>query len=374
LLSIHEPFEHTMANRFAPLIRRIAVAFLAGNAWCTVAQAQVGMTTYHVQARPVTMIYPTQAVSRPQTFGPFTIDVALNAAPLNQRQRLIVISHGTGGSAIADHALAAALARAGFVVAQPEHEGDNWQDTRLAGPESFQRRPQEILQVIDALAKDPKWSARLDLSKVGVHGMSAGGVTGISLAGGQWRMLNLVRHCQKNLEADESFCFQGAKDGAARAQRQSGYDQARYVPEFFLPDTLKTLHGGRAPVKDSTEARPDLRIASVTLAVPLAAIFSAESLARIRVPVGVVSAQRDEVLVPRFHSDHLLAHCKTCTRLADLPGAGHFDLLWPWPEPVAREVAAMQVRGGAPVPGFDGRLRETAHAKIVVFHRQHLNP
>ena len=338
------------------------------------AQAQVGMSTWPVQARPVTLIYPTQAVSRPQTFGPFTIDVALNAAPLNQRQRLIVISHGTGGSAIADHALAAALARAGFVVAQPQHEGDNWQDTRLAGPESFQRRPQEVIQVIDALAKDPKWSARLDLARVGVHGMSAGGVTGISLAGGQWRTLNLLRHCQAHLKADESFCFQGAKDGAARAERQAQYDRARYVPEVFLPAGLKTVHGGRTPAKHSAEVRPDPRIASVTLAVPLSSIFTAESLARIRVPVGVVSAQRDEVLVPRFHSGHLLAHCKACTLLADLPGAGHFDVLWPWPETVAREVAAQQVRGGAPVPGFDGRLRDAAHAKIVAFHRQHLQP
>lgn len=358
----------------APANTLRALAALVTGLAALPAQAQVGMSTWHVQARPVTLVYPTQAESRPQSFGPFTIDVALNAAPLERRQRLVVISHGTGGSAIADHALAAALARAGFVVAQPQHEGDNWQDTRLAGPESFRRRPQEVAEVIDALARDPKWSARLDLAKVGVHGMSAGGVTGIALAGGQWRMLTLVRHCQKNLKADESFCFQGAKDGAARAQRQSGYDQARYVPEFFLPATLKTLYGGRTPTKDSAEVRPDPRIASVTLAVPLAAIFSAESLARIRVPVGVVSAQRDEVLVPRFHADHLLAHCKTCTRLADLTGAGHFDVLWPWPEPVAREVAALQVRGGAPVPGFDPALRSDAHARIVAFHRKHLQP
>jgi predicted dienelactone hydrolase len=338
------------------------------------AQAQVGMTTWHVQARPVTLIYPTPAVSRPQSFGPFTIDVALNAAPRDQRQRLIVISHGTGGSAIADHALAAALARAGFVVAQPQHEGDNWQDTRLAGPESFQRRPHEVIQLIDALAKDPKWSARLDLSQVGVHGMSAGGVTGLSLAGGQWRLLDLLRHCQVHPKEDESFCFQGARDGAARAERQARYDRARHVPGFLLPAEVTALHGGRTPTKDSAEVRPDPRIASITLAVPLANIFSPESLARIRVPVGVVGAQRDEVLVPRFHSGHLLANCKACTRLADLPGAGHFDLLWPWPESVAREVAALQVRGGAPVPGFDARQREAAHAKIVAFHRQHLRP
>ncbi len=336
--------------------------------------AQVGMTEWRAGALPVTLVYPTEAPTRPQSFGPFSIDVALNAPALNQRQRLIVISHGTGGSAIADHALAATLARAGFVVAQPLHAGDNSQDSSQAGPVAFERRPREVSQVIDAIAKDPVWSTRLDLSKVGVHGMSAGGVTGLSLAGAQWRMLNLIRHCNANAQADESFCFQGAKDGKARAERQASYGRAKYVPEIFLPAELKALHGGSTPTRDQPDPRPDPRVAAVSLAVPLAVIFSPESLARIRIPVGVVSAQRDEVLVPRFHSARVLAHCKTCTLLADLPGAGHFDVLWPWPESTAREVAARQVRGGLPVPGFDPRLREAAHARIAAFHRQHLLP
>lgn len=338
------------------------------------AHAQVGQRQLQVGALPVTLTYPTAATAQTQTLGPFTIQVALNAPPRDQRQRLVVISHGTGGSAIADHALADKLARAGFVVAQPLHEGDNFRDQRLAGPESFDRRPREVTQVIDALARDPLWSSRLALDKVGVHGMSAGGVTGIALAGGQWRLLNLIRHCNHNAQADESFCFQGARDGAARAERQARYDQARWWPDFVLPAELKTLHGGRTPSADQPDPRPDPRVAAVTLAVPLAVIFSPESLTRIRIPVGVVSAQRDEVLVPRFHSDHLLRHCSSCTRLADLPGAGHFDLLWPWPDTVARDVGAQQVRGGLPVPGFDGRLREAAHDRIVAFHRQHLLP
>jgi pimeloyl-ACP methyl ester carboxylesterase len=110
------------------------------------------------------------------------------------------------------------------------------------------------------------------------------------------------------------------------------------------------------------------------MAVPVAAIFSPESLARIRIPVGVVGAQQDEVLVPRFHSARVLAFCKTCTLLADLLGAGHFDVLWPWPERVAHAVAAEQVRGGLPMTGFDASLREAAQARTVVFHRQHLLP
>lgn len=336
------------------------------------AAAQVGLRTTSFGDLPVTLVYPTDAPAVATAYGPFTLEVAPDAEPRAGRHRLVVMSHGTGGSALPDHALARTLALNGFVVAQPQHRGDNHLDSSQAGPVAFERRPREVSEVIDALAADPRWSARLRLDRVGVHGMSAGGVTGLALAGAQWRTLNLVQHCQAHAADDEGFCFNGAPRGEARAQRQAGFDRARGVPEEHLPAALRALQGGRAPGPESTDPRPDPRIASVTLAVPVAAIFSAESLARIPVPVGVVSAQRDEVLVPAFHSDHVLRHCGRCTRLADLPGAGHFDLLWPWPPSVAREVAATQVRGGEPVPGFDGRLREAAQARIAAFHREHL--
>lgn len=352
-------------------LRTLAVG-LAGMT-ALAAQAQVGLMHWHAQARPVTLVYPTEAASRPTAFGPFTLDVAMNAAPSAGRRRLIVMSHGTGGSPVPDHALAATLARAGFVVAQLVHEGDNHQDQRMAGPESFQRRPQEAIRVIDALAADPVWSARLDLSRVGVHGMSAGGVTALSLAGAQWRTLNLVRHCNAHPKDDEAFCFNGALTPERRAERQARFDRAKWWPDLVLPAEIKVWHGGRTPSDTQPDPRPDPRIASVTAAVPVSAIFSADSLARIRVPVGIVSAQRDEVLVPRFHSDHVLRHCSACKRLADLPG-GHFDVLWPWPDSVAREVAAQQVRGGLTTPGFDPALRATAHARIAAFHRENLAP
>jgi predicted dienelactone hydrolase len=140
-----------------------------------------------------------------------------------------------------------------------------------------------------------------------------------------------------------------------------------------LPAELKTWHGGRSPSGERDDPRPDQRIASVTAAVPVAAIFSTDSLRRISVPVGLVSARSDTVLVPRFHSGHVLAHCRRCELLAELP-AGHFDVLWPWPDAVASVVAAQQWRGGEPTPGFDAALRDQAHDRIVSFHRRHLMP
>lgn len=335
-------------------------------------RAQVGLSELRLADLPVTLVYPTAAIASPQAMGPITIEVARDAAPIPGRHRLVVMSHGTGGSVGVDHALAATLARAGFVVAQPLHAGDNFRDQSQAGPVAFHQRPLEVSRVIDALANDPAWSARLSLDQVGVHGMSAGGVTGLALAGAQWRLLDLVRHCERALEADLGFCLQGAKDPAKRAERSAQFAAVRGVPDAHLPEVMKVVHGGLTPTGAAPDPRPDPRIAAVTLAVPVAAPFTAESLARVRIPVGLVRADQDQVLVPRFHTDHVLASCRSCTLLADLPGAGHFDVLWPWPPAVARQVAEGQVRGGEVNPSFDPSLRQAAHDRIAAFHRRHL--
>lgn len=348
----------------------LAAALASGTAG-----AQIGLAQFDAGGMPVTLTYPTAAVASPQHFGPVTLTVAPDAAlAAGAPRRLVVLSHGTGGSATVDHDLAATLARAGFVVAQPLHAGDNFADTSKAGPESWQRRPGEVSRVIDALAADPRWAPRLKLDRVGVHGMSAGGGTALVMAGGQWRLADLVRHCQAQGDADIGFCYNGLADAAAQAQRRAQYDSARGVPDLFLPAPMTRLQGGRTPAAEGADPRPDARVAAVTVAVPVAAMFTPESLARIRVPVGVVAAQRDQMLVPAWHSSRLLQACSACSLLADLPGAGHMDLLSPLPAGIAQDEAARQPRGGAPEAGFDTRLRDAAFQAVADFHRRHLGP
>ncbi len=365
-----------------PPLRRALAGLCLATCLIAPAAAQVGRSEHETQGLRYALVYPTQQQGQATVFGPVTLDVAVNAPPSlpeGGRRRLVVMSHGTGGSGLTDHALAAALVREGLVVAQPLHRGDHAGDTRDAGPVSFRRRPGEVSEVVDALAADPQWGPRLALDRVGVHGMSAGGVTALALAGAQWRLLNLVQHCQQQGEADAGFCMQGAVTPAARQERQARFDAARGVPEAYLPPELTGWHGGRsaaaaAPGQTTAghDPRPDPRIAAVTLAVPVAAVFSASSLAGIQVPVGVVSARRDQVLLPAFHADHVLAHCKACVPLAELRGGGHFDVLWPWPPAIASAVAASQQRGGAPEPGFDAAEREAAQAQLARFLREQL--
>lgn len=340
----------------------------------------VGMRQIQSGGMTITLVYPTAAVAQDVTYGAFTVHIASNAAPLpaastaaSGKRALIVLSHGTAGSALPEHTLAATLARAGFVVAQPEHRGDNWQDFSKAGPESWKTRPQDVSETIDAVARDPALAPLVDTRRVGVHGMSAGSVTGLVLAGAQWRMLNLVQHCAQNLDADIGFCLNGlAAHPTVQLLRKTQFAMGRMLTETTAPTHFKTLHGGASP-STSSDPRPDPRVVAVSLAVPVGVIFTPESLARIRIPVGLSTAGKDSVLLPRFHSQHVLQHCKTCTTLSDHSQAGHFDWLSPWPASIANTVAATQMRGGLPNPAFTAEDRQKAFDQIALFFTQKLS-
>lgn len=366
---------HTISRAYG--LRRRALAWLT--LWPLLslaalqAQAGVGMTELTAGDLPVTLVYPSDAPETTLKRGDFEMRVALDGAPsaASAPRRLVVMSHGTGGSAVSDHEMAATLARAGFVVAQPLHAGDNFKDLSKAGPVSWDTRPQEISRVIDVLAAHPVWGPRLQTDRVGVHGMSAGGGTALVMAGAQWTVLQLARHCMAHADEDFGFCFTGLTTPERQAERRAVYESLRGAPEAFLPASLKALHGGRSPA-DSADPRPDPRVAAVSAAVPVSAMFTPESLARVAVPVVVVRAARDQWLLPAFHTDHVLRHCKTCSLLVNLEGAAHMDLLGPWPESAARTVAAQQARGGNTEPGFDPRARAAAFQAVADFFVQHL--
>ena len=320
-----------------------------------VLQAQTGMIDLKDAAMPITVVYPTAAVASVQSLGPFEIKVALGAAPAKGNGRLIVLSHGTGGSAITSFDLASTLAAAGFVVASPEHQGDNWRDQKLAGPESWKLRPAEVSKTIDRVMADPRFAPLLDASKVGVHGMSAGGVSALAQAGGQWSMASLVRHCGANLKADIGFCLYGLRTPEEREKRAQSF-----AVTSNLPASLETL----------SPAERDARVGAVALSVPLSVIFTDESLAAIRIPVGIVEATDDDVLVPRFHSSRVLKACGSCKAIDTLTGANHFDLLSPWPESIGQQLAGLG--GGAYQSKFDRARLPASYQRIATFFERTL--
>jgi len=119
------------------------------------------------------------------------------------------------------------------------------------------------------------------------------------------------------------------------------------------------------------QSHNDARIAAVVASVPAAADFDLATLAHPRVPLGLVTATGDRWLLPRFHSDPLLAACPGCELLADLQGAGHGALLAPLPS--RDEFSALACELMCDPPGFD-RPAATARwvGATVDFFRRHL--
>jgi predicted dienelactone hydrolase len=335
-----------------PLLAALStILVLCGNAF-----AQVGITGIPGDTAPITVVYPTAAPTTVQRLGPFEIDAALDAPAQRGNGRLVMISHGSRDWVMTNFLLASTLAHAGFVVAIPEHRGDNWRETGDSGPESWKRRPREISRAIDAVSRDVRFGPLVNTDKVGVYGMSAGGLTALLLAGADWNLATFFRHCAAHATDDASLCLNGRPSAAeADAQRMRAYSGP-------LPQGAEDLQAG-------ARAR-DPRIAAAVAGVPVGAILTPASLAAIRIPVGIVEAQVDRMLNRAYHSAQVLKSCGACVRLDSIPGASHLDLLAPWPEPIAKATAG--VRGAERNAAVDDARRTEAYVRVAEFFRRHL--
>jgi predicted dienelactone hydrolase len=328
---------------------------------CAWAEAGVGLTELPGLKGdgPVTVYYPSTKPDQPLQRGPFSLNLDWQGPPARGNGRLVVISHGSGGAPWVHADLARALVDAGFVVAMPEHHGDNYKEPTHPGPESWKLRPAEVSRAIDAVAQDARFAPLLSLDKVGMYGMSAGGHTALVLAGGRWSPALFARHCEAHITQDFPACaglITGLKGNFLDGLKQS---VVRSVIRYRFDDATWYTHA-------------DPRIQAIVAGVPFAADFETASLARPRVPLALVTAGRDKWLAPQFHSGPVLQGCKSCEHIADLPTAGHGALLSPLPPldklgPIAADLM------GDP-PGFDRSQLPQVDRKIVAFLRAHLLP
>ena len=143
--------------------------------------------------------YPSQAEPFDFAMGPFTPHVAMGAAVAGEHLPLVVISHGTGGANLTHFDTATALADAGFVVVALQHPGDNYQDSGTAfSAQNFLNRPRQVSAVLDFMLKDWAGHAAIDPQRIGMLGHSAGGATGLLLAGGVLEWRQVVAYCRAN--------------------------------------------------------------------------------------------------------------------------------------------------------------------------------
>ncbi len=309
---------------------------------------------------PVTLFYPSSSPvgQGVQRMGQ-TLPLAWQGTPQRGNGRLIVISHGSGGSPWVHAGMARALVQAGYVVALPQHLNDNHQDAVDAGPRSWKRRPAEVSRAIDAVAGDVRFAPLLALDKVGMYGMSAGGHTALTLAGGRWSPAQYLRHCEAHIADDFQTCA-----GNSMLLNGGWLDGAKQTlvlwhARWFMQDEIWYQH-------------TDPRIAAVVAGVPFAADFDVTSLATPKVPLGLVTARQDVWLQPRFHSKPVLQAClPRCEWLMDVADGGHSALLSPAPPDLSGTMARLV---GDP-PRFDRQRQVPAiEAKVVDFFARQLSP
>jgi predicted dienelactone hydrolase len=190
-----------------------------------------------------------------------------------------------------------------------------------------------------------------------MYGMSAGGHTALTLAGGRWSPAQLLQHCEAHISEDFQTCAGlstslsgGALDGLKKRI-------ALWVLSSKLSDATWYSH-------------TDPRISAIVAGVPFAADFDGSSFAKLRVALGIVTAKEDHWLIPKFHSDRILQMCPACVRVADIENGGHGALLSPLP-PDRTGLIAKLINDP---PGFD-RLRTVpdVEGKIAAFFLTHLS-
>ena len=268
----------------------------------------------------VTVWYPAAdtAIETPQTIGPpgkplFEAGSATPHAafaPSLDPFPLILLSHGTGGSALQLAWLGTALARAGFIAAAVDHPGNN----AVTGytPEGFAlwwERATDLSDVLDAMLADKQFGPHIDKDRIGAAGFSLGGYTVLELAGARTDITTFFDLCHK--DPNNLVCH------TPEMKEMPGPDQ-------MLESIRKT--SGESLARSADNFR-DPRIHAVFAIAPaLGFTQTAESLHQIRVPVAVVVGSADPIAPAATNASLIKAHVRGA-RETILPNVAHYTFL-----------------------------------------------
>ena len=297
-----------------------------------------GMRTMTVRnadhpSMPVALFYPSKSPTKTMRLGPYAPVLAFNGVPELPLKGIVLVSHGSGGGQLAHHNLAVRLAQSGYLVAAPQHPGDNWEDRSLVlADDYFAERPRQLSRLLDALLIDPLWRDALAGLPVGALGHSVGGFSVIALAGGMGDPQQMLRHCAATAD-DQLFCqLVGDPHGPAGSND----------PDLAVN---KASEAGSAAINFDVQ---DKRIRAVFAMAPPGVAFAEDSLKRIKVPLRIITAEKDIVSPPKYHGDWLRARLPQAA-FEEVPNAGHFAFMAP---PVEQLMSDAGNPGENP-PGFD---------------------
>ena len=287
--------------------------------------------------------YPSDGGPTQQPLGLFQQNIAFYGPLKGSGLPLIVISHGTGGSAAGHYDTALALADAGFVVVALSHTGDNYKDRSYSfTPRNFIDRPKHISRVIDFMLNTWDGHDHIDPARIGMFGHSAGGATALITIGGN-----------PDLYLAALFCRDHQEDWGCQQSRN-------------LPDSAQPQAADWAPV----DWHHDPRVKAAAIAAPaIGMTFARVSLENVTAPVQLWRAENDTITPNKTHADIVRAELPQPPEDRLVPHAGHFSFLAPCND----ELAKLAPEICLDAPGFDrAAVHQDMNKALVAFFKAQL--
>ena len=273
---------------------------------------------------------------------------AADDAPLSgaqPRYPLLLLSHGTGGSADSLDWLAASLAAHGYIVAGVNHPGNNALEPRTRdGFMLWWERATDLSEVLDGVLADPRFGPRVDTARIGALGFSLGGYTVLELAG-----------ARTDRAAFERFCTSPAADAICAPPEAASLAHAPGAPALTIEGLPAETIASRARSDDSYR---DPRVkAAFAIAPALGEAFNPASFKEVTIPVALLAGEADTT-APVDTNIHRIAGFMPQASVTMVPGASHYTFMDVC-EPAAMERLAPICKDG---PGVD---RAAIHARTA---------
>jgi predicted dienelactone hydrolase len=226
---------------------------------------------------------------------------------------LVLLSHGTGGSAGDLSWLAETLASRGYLVAGVSHHGNSIlaDDLSAQGFFLFWERAPDLSRVLDELLSDPELGRLVDRERIGVAGFSLGGHTVVLLAGGRLDIQTYYAYCERP-DAEAESC--------------------EPPPEspFGLEDLLEAIENDAATRASIAGADADFRDPRIRAAYAIApaavAAMPEAGMREIGIPLRVVVGEAD-TMAPADSNAARLAGVVPGAQLERLEGVDHYTFL-----------------------------------------------
>lgn len=255
--------------------------------------------------------YPS--IRRPSdvAYGPWALQVARNGREVEGRFPLILLSHDSTGSRFSHHETAALLARSGFVVAAPTHNGDNANDMpSLFTLRQIMDRVGQLRATLGVLLKHADIGHSIDADRVAVLGFGVGGTAALMLGGALPQPQGWEGYCAKAGPADP-YCSTWATPRMTALVKQ-------------------------LPLKKS---EADQRVRAVAAVAPAyGMLFTAEAMRYFYPPLLLVNAAGDRINKPALHVENIRANTAKAPWYISIPGIDGAGLMSACPPALQKDI------------------------------------